>query len=1216
MNHRFVKTVLALAILATVAPLHAQSILGSISGTVADVSGATVGKATIVAKNKATNLKVTAATEDNGLFQIPNLPIGSYSVTISKEGFEVEEHTELLVQANQTTTISAVLKPGSVSSKVEVTATPLMNDVDISTGYTLDTQMIEQTPLGTGSFTQLAILSPGVNADFLGSSGTNAGLGNQAIWANGRPDTSNTIIVNGMNASNLFNGKTASSVDSTRFTSNTGQHGLSGGIQQTNTSVYDAIGESIPTPAPESIQEIKVTTSMYDASQGIHSGAQIQVITKSGSNEFHGQVYDYFQNNIFNAAPFFYNSIPRNSNTAVTLGPAVPVLRRNQYGANLGGPIIKNKLFFFAAYQGIQATDGLNGTGTLTVPPDLTSDRSPAALASMLQKDFGVNLSPSALDPVAVALFSMKLPNGQFLIPNPNITDPSVVASRQYNVFEQSAGTLALNQGLIDVDYNFSDKDRLSVKYLGQDNPASSPFAASSIPGFTQTLAAGAHDATIDNTTILTAHLTWEQRAGFIRERAFASTANPLTPASVGINLFGLSNFPGLSISTANAAINRGFTIGTTSNFGNTGAFQNQWDYSTTLNWVTGRHTIFAGVNFDPTQLNIVNLNNEVAKLAATTVAALFQGQIRTGTSSEFFNGASNRYYRANQIGAFVQDSWRFRPHLSFTLGLRYDYNGPLWEKYGRLTNFDPSQYQYNASTDTITNTGIVFAGNNHDFHTPGESNSTMKANQWGFAPRIGVAWNPNGGKFTVRTGFGIYYDRGEYFTLFSPGAGSGNNGPFGVTLAPPFVQIIPAATTATLANPFGTTAPTPPTVSPATFTSLFPNAAALATGATTFLFGGYDPNNRLPYTENWTFDIQWQPNNSYLFNIGYIGNHGVHEVMPIPFNQPGIATASNPIHGQTTSYGFNVVPSENLKTFDGGNTDLRVPYIGLSNNSVFYEAEGISNYNALVFGVRKRLSKGLQLFGSYTWSHTLDEQSGLGLFFNGNDPSNPRSSYATSTYDRTHVFSLAYHYDIPTPGVNGAFAKALLAGWSLSGLTIAQSGQPYNPADFSGSVGGIYYSNFVEIVDPIVPLKPGVTVAQATLQGTFGINPNKPSLDPNAFAIPSIAAGTNGVPAGDNLETGFGTGSRNAWRAPFQLRFDMSLGKEFRATERIKVRYQFDAFNVFNHPSFDAPNSFISLYNGNNPPTAASIASTTLGQTSHTLGSPRFLQMSLRVLF
>src|SRR5262249_28665499 len=184
-------------------------------------------------------------------------------------------------------------------------------------------------------------------------------------------------------------------------------------------------------------------------------------------------------------------------------------------------------------------------------------------------------------------------------------------------------------------------------------------------------------------------------------------------------------------------------------------------------------------------------------------------------------------------------------------------------------------------------------------------------------------------------------------------------------------------------------------------------NIAQLRTGSTPYIFGGYDPSNVLPYTENWTLDLQWQPRNTLQLSLGYVGNRSLHQVLPIPFNQARIATPSNPVNGEMYSYGFNVVPVENLHTFNGGNTDLRTPFTGYDTNCVFYRAEGIASYNALQFGLRKRISRGLSMIASYTWSHTLDEQSGLGLFFNGNNPGDLRSAYGTSTYDRTHVAAL-----------------------------------------------------------------------------------------------------------------------------------------------------------------------------------------------------------------
>jgi hypothetical protein len=281
--------------------------------------------------------------------EIPNLPIGSYSVTVTQSGFQAKVFTQIPVSANRTTTVDAQLEVGAAATTIEVEATPLRNETDATVGYVLDSSTIQKTPLGTGSFTQLALLSPGVNADFLSGSGTNSGLGNQNIWANGQRDTSNSISLNGVSGNNLFNGKTSSSVSENRFVLNTGYGGLShaGGDLQTSVSVYDAIGQGIPTPAPETLQELRVNTAMYDSSQGGNSGAQIAMITRSGSNQFHSQVYEYFQNKAMNAAPFF-----RNADPVIPGQDKVPALHYNRFGATIGGPIIKDKLFFFTSYQG------------------------------------------------------------------------------------------------------------------------------------------------------------------------------------------------------------------------------------------------------------------------------------------------------------------------------------------------------------------------------------------------------------------------------------------------------------------------------------------------------------------------------------------------------------------------------------------------------------------------------------------------------------------------------------------------------------------------------------------------------------------------------------------------------------------------------------------------------------------------------------------------
>ncbi len=1246
---RTIPSMLLLCLLA-VFPSHAQQTLGAITGTVTDSSGAAVSGASAKALNIATNLEVSATTTSNGAYQIPELPAGTYRLTFTKDGFKTETHTEVLVNGNRTTTVDSSLVVGEVNSSVEVNAVPLMNQTDTTNGYVVDAGTILQTPLGTGSFTQLAILSPGVHADFLGGAGANAGLGNQAIFANGNRDTSNSFSLNGVGTNNLFNGNSTSQVGENRFVLNTGENFGSGGSIQTSTSVYGAIGQALPTPPTDAIQEVAVNTSMYDASQGNNSGAHISVLTKSGTNQLHGSVWEQFQNSAMNATPFFYNAnnLP------------VPFLNRNQFGATLGGAIKKDKLFYFLSYQGVRIADQETSTKDATVPFHLTDDRSAQGIANTINADYCAQdptlsycpFQASMVSTPALNLLNTKLPNGQFLVPSVSAsTFAKGIANAQalgYDVVIQGPNTQArVDQGIAGIDYVFNTKDRLSGKYYVQSDPTSNPFGATgSLLGFPQQLSAGSDVISLTNTVILSPNLTWEQHFGFTRLKAFANTSQAFTPGALGINLLGSTKFPQFNINTSDPTIGSGLGFGPSTSFGDAGMFQNQWEYGTSVNYVRGRHTISVGALLDHVQLNVVNKNTSTDTLEFTDFASLVQGQVRTGTA---FAGSANRYYRSNTIGSYVNDSWKVRSNLTVSLGVRWDIDGPLSEKYGRLTAFDPAKYAYtqctmngapsdpatttcDPGTDVITNSGLEIAGNNSKYGTAGASNSLLRNHQWGFAPRIGIAWTPFS-KLTVRTGYGIYYDRGELFTYLSPSAGSGFNGPFGVTLAPPFVQPVTAAQGATLDQPFGTTPPPPPSGSAAGFLAQLPNLAQTACGFPgcwpagnlfgPFLFGGYDIHNKLPYTQNWTFDLQFQPNGSWLFEVGYVGNHGTHEVLPIPFNQPLIATPQSPVNNQMYSYGGTsplFLTNEPVFTNQfAGNAPIRVPYPGYDMNSVLFKAEGVSNYNALQLQARKRLSFGLSFTASYTWSHALDEQSGLGLFYTGNNPLSPHASYASSDFDQTHVFLINYSYIVPQ-FVHNEVAGKFINGWSISGQTVAQSGQPYSVYDYSGSVGSLFFGTSNYIGNPLVPLRPGVTPAQAQLQGTLGVNAGKPVLDANAFAPQFVAPGTNGVPPCDAsgcdlYESLYGTSGRNLFRAPFQVRFDMSVAKEFLIKERFKLRFQADAFNIFNHPDFDAPNNNVDFFpNFAGPP--ANPPPGSLGVIQHTIGSPRFLQLGLHLTF
>lgn len=1300
------KAVLIAAALVCVAftpAVYAQQTLGAVNGNLVDSSGAVIRGADVKVRALATNLVVSARTRDDGSFSISDLPIGNYEVKFSKDGFETAVYPEITVQGNRTTTINASLKPGAIAENVTVNAVPLLNQTDTTNGYTLGSDVIPTVPLGTGSFTQLAILAPGVNADFLSGSGSNEGLGNQGVVANGQRDTSNQFTFNGVNANNLFNGNSTSNISDSRFTLNTGEIFGVGGQVQTNSSVFDAIGQALPTPPTETIEEVHVATSMYDASMGQASGAHVETTTKSGTNAYHGQVYEYFQNNVFDAAPTFLAQNPFFS--------GAPPLHRNVFGVTLGGPIVKNKLFFFGSYQGQRISDALSGafngvptlqglTDAMRSDPNFETD-----VMNLVNTDDECGLakhpacitSTSQLDPVAIAILQAKA-GSQYIVPSSNAINPESGIQPFNSFIKGPSSQFNANQANGNVDYIFSDKDRIAAKYYFQSDPTDIPFAVSQVAGFPQTMHSGSQLFSLDNTTVLTPNSTWENRYGFIREVANATTSQAVKPSDVGLNLLGSPFFPGIIIHNADAgaaASGGGVVgyksgneekIGPSTNFANAGIFQNQHEGSSNYHWVHGKHSVSFGGIFDYTQLNVENRENEVATFNFNNYYDFVTGTIGSDHSDgQLLDGETNRHFSSKSAGLFLQDAWKLRPNLTVTAGLRWDWDGPLYEKNGLLTNFYPSDYQYNLATDsfgTLANgepaIGLVVAGNNSAFGFKNVSDSTLTGRQWMFEPRIGLAWSPKqfDNKLVVRGGFGMYADRGEYFSELSASAGLGISGPFGVTTEEPFTipvdagcglassgtgcltagafSALPGVPT-TFNGPNGVASlvhnmselsgcpePVTPTCSPTTFSPPFD-----------FLYGGYDPRNTLPYSENWSLDLQWQPKNDLVLTLGYLGNHGLHQPIPVPFNQPAIATPTHPVNGQIYSYGMQAADfsspgcgnfgcpllTEQVQTTIGefaasdGNTALRTPFIGFNPNSDFWEAEGISSYNALQVQATKKMSHGLMINASYTYSHSLDEGSGLGagLFFNGNNPADPRGAYADSDFDRTHVFSISYVYQFPTIKGASGWVDKLVNGWGIQGVTVAQSGEPFSVIDFSGAAASQYFAGDDFITNPILPLMSGVSPGRATTGGTDN---GKPYVNPDYFTIPSLNPGQNGVPPCgptlggaaecDIFETGYGPNGRNIFRAPFETRFDFSIVKNFKISERIAAKFEADAFNIFNHPDFDAPNTDFTFNPCFSPDPCFVTPGTILasgntqnfGVIESTVGSNRFLQLSLHIAF
>jgi Carboxypeptidase regulatory-like domain/TonB dependent receptor len=1278
--------------------MQAQQTLGGITGTVVDPSGSAVPDAEIKATSEDTKLERSTRSNAQGVYNLNDLPLGKFTITFTKDGFSSERYPGILVQADRTVSLQAQLKVGTVADSVEVDVNPLLNAVDTTNGYVLDRAQIESIPLPTGSFTGVAILTPGVNAELPGGTGVNSGLGNAPIWANGERDTSNSFLLNGVDASNLFNGKSTSQVASARVSPATGVgNSGGGGTIQSSASVYLSIGNALPSPAPETIQEVRVNASMYDVQQGATSGAHIDLSTTSGTNNYHGGLYLHRGTNWLNAAPFFFNQ-----DEAIPQSDKNPELHRYTLGGTVGGPILKDKLFGFVAYQHLHVSDAEIGDSLLDVPLGLTDDRSPQALAALTN-----NLYPGqangAMDPVALALFNspaVKGEPGKWLIPNANPNLTSFTPSLLWNAFIPGTATFIGDQAVANLDYNATSKDTLALKYYYQHDPTVAPYAYSNVPGFTQHLDAGSQVFSINNTYLIGANLSTQETLGFLREKLYNTNQQAFGPQSIpggaygnpSIDTFGSNYFPGVTIVHVfgeskvpgyNDTLNIGPGAGAQGSL--TGVFQNRLQPSGNAIWQRGKHSIGFGGSYSFTQLNTRDRRPGTGSIVTADMGQFYQGLVTTNDDynvTTFLQGNANRYFRANQLGLFLQDKFQIKPNLTLTGGIRYDWDAGMTEKYGNIFNFDPSLYSYLSTTGSLpageapgtlgpSQSGFIIAGNNKN-GTSGVSSTTLTGRQWGFAPRIGAAWEPSrfNNKVVVRTGMGMYYDRGELFSYFSPGYAIGlvTGGPFGANQQVPFVtaQTCPVTTfyqgyiptcaggtAGSLEFPYSNVQNAPPSNPKASdFASYLPNSAAIINGAAPISLGVYDRKNKLPYSINYTLDIQWQPRNDLAIDIGYVGKVGRHQVIPIPFNQPNIASPTAQIHSQNYSYGYTPTNPDGtylqlgdgttaLLNYEGGNIDLRVPYLGYAAESISYKAAGVAAYNALQVHVEKRMSHGLQVGASYTYSHALDEQSGLGLFYNGNNPLNLRDGYASSDFDRTHVFNFNYIYRLTDFYGKDTLKGRFTDGWSLVGLTVLQSGQPFSVVDFSGAVGSLYYSIYDGITNPIVPLNYAACSpkkAETGHSGAFTIN-NAPALNPACFTVPLVTSSSpkfSAIPAGDTFETDFTSGQRNIFRQSYQKRADISLVKMTSITERYSLKYTFDVYNLTNTASFDIPGNEVSqnqYYNGF-PAVGTTVLPTGcnsdgqqtntsfyncpagLGYVAHSIGSPRQIQMSLQLTF
>ncbi len=1196
-------TLLMVAILLTCSHVLAQGgATGAITGTVVDPTGAYVANASVRIVNQDTGVLARNVTTDtNGSFTAPLLPAGTYTVTVSSPGFQEARFTNIAVRVTETTRMSAKVAPLKVLEKVEVQAeVQQVETTTAATGQAIESQTIRELPLATQNYEQLLTLSTGAQSDLNAS--TQLGRGNVRILVNGQREDNNNYLVDG--------------------------------ISVTDYNVAQAT--NIPLPNPDVIQEFKVQTSMYDASQGRDSGGNVNAILKSGTREFHGDGYEFLRNDVLNANDYFLNRA----------GEKRPPVKQNIFGGSLGGPIGKDgKLgFFFVNYQGTRQRSGLSpGTLVSTTLPVLPTDRSDAAIESA----FGV----TSIDPVVHNLLNFKSNQfgnspGGYLIPSISGTPGS---TGQFIISE--AGKYTDNQFTTNWDKEFrGGHDKLSARFFFSDSEQLLPFGAGGLQaslGGTLGTSISATDLnfpldlpvhnrlfTLDETHLISNTLINDFRFGInhindsLDNIAPIGTLNGGTPGPLTAQVLGIDRPTNNLTSDIYKFTLASFQIGPTP-FADQHQNQNNYSFVDNVSWVHGNHTLRFGGEF--TRVNLDKKFPQVFNGQVFFVPASgfddFQNFLQGSAQATFGGGGVyNHQYRNNNYAFFAQDDWKARSNLTLNLGLRTEIFGAFHDDLCHIGNFDllagnAGQYPfvYGGCAKGLKVSGLTGSGND----------TTLKNNySTTLGPRIGFAWDVlNDHKTSVRGGFGMYYVRED--------VGSVDQLSFQAPFLPvAFAPVLPGC----LNTAFSSNAPANCDQVTGLNLNALPSAGVIDanfmpclgalqsfTGGDTTTFPNYTcasgspglvPSQDLfvlavprhfvvPATQSWNLTIQRDLGRNWILEIGYVGNHTIHLRETSTPVQSRLATAANPMfvtgtdgvtYAITQSTAGNAVARSNLQGVNG--------YGGMQ----IFANNAYSHYNSLQTTISRRWGAGY-FQGAYTFSRALDATSTGNTAFNTafNDESNISNSYGLSDFDRTHRLTVSYRYDLPFFAHASGWHNKVLGEWSITGITTAQSGSPFSVLD-SGA-GSAYIANGLAFATLGATLAPGATIGSANTSGSIESRLNSylninnfthaPFADPTVAAECSVAT----VP-GPECTTGFGNLRRNIYRGPFEQNWDFSLIKNFRLTERQQLRFQTDFFNIWNHPNFANP----AATDIENPGA--------FGKVVSTVGNPRLIQFSLRYAF
>jgi len=1116
---------------------------GALSGQIFDSSGAVIPNARVTVVNEGTDLSRTATTTSEGLFRLPLLAPGNYSLTVESEHFQPRTLHSIHVTVTETAVVDVTLAVKTPTpTKIEVSGTPELAQTETSAlGRVTDEQTIVSLPLANRNFSQILALNPGVVVELpdAGALGNN----NQNVAADGAKPTSNNFQFNGVDANNL---------------------------SENSASGFGAeIGIAIP--SPDTIEEFKVQTGMFDAGYGRGAGANVDIVSKTGSNRFHGRVWEFFRNDALNANDFFLKRS----------GQPRPDLKQNQFGGAIGGPIVRDKTFFFAEYQGTIQRNGVSSVSKqFSFLPPLTNDRSEATLRSQLGSLYGgqsglfggVAVAPdgSNINPVAIAILSAKFPNGSDAIPTPQVVqaDPNTGALTGSSTFSIPA-SFREDQVAANLDHNISTKNQLSGKYFYSREPFSEPFSpfGANVPGWGTNQINRNHMFVLSDTHAFNPNLTNVARFGFMRFQGLASIPQPLNAADVGMATpSGLPETPGI-------VVNGLFTIGTAGEptyFENTNSFIWQDIVSITR----GRNSFRIGgeVKRHELVLNVPFVKDGFLFFLSFPDFLLGQSgaQNGSGVSNVFNSAASSGSFRKDQrytdLAGFIQDDIRVTPRLTVNAGLRYEFFGPPSDVHGALPTFDPT-----IATGQVpargSFSGYVLPANYKGLLPEGvlksNTNGLWNADYKDFAPRLGFSLRLlDKPTVVLRGGYGIYYDQlsGDLVeqTIGQP--------PFS------FKQSFSGAqnAAATFQQPYVPALPPD---------SSFPNFLPRTPGGGLSL-AAVGRNLTSPYVQQYDLNVQVELQRDLVWQVGYVGAKTTHQAGCVEFNQAAIATPQNPVNGETTTTLENVAQ--------------RSPFEGIAGGSYICQTTFDSNYNSLQTSVTKRLSHGLNFLGSYTWSKNLDFTSGTGslsaflLSFLTNDQTNPSQARGVADFDREHRAVLSFVYAPPRLDEGPAAVRRALSQWQISGESVLQSGLPVTAVD---STAGSAYGNIS-----------GFSRAQCT-----GANPASSGslysrlggyFNSAAFTLPPVIGD-------DGAATGFGSCGIGILRGPSELNLDLGVQRSFAITEASALEFRAEFFNFTNTPKFALPVSDF-----------AAGSNSSFGQITSTVANPRIIQFALKYSF